>query len=217
MTDTIILENQNLVYAIINKYYPNYSNKNDLFQAGCLGLVKASKQFKESFNTKFSSYAYLYIVGEIKNFIRENKSIKIGHDFQKLAYKLEKVRIMLTQKYMREPTTEELSVYLNIPEYMVIELLNIPNSVTSLDETYNSDEKISLYECIGDNKSSSIDDLICLKQEYARLDDKEKQILKARYFDDLSQNEISQKMNMSQVQVSRYEKKVLTKLRNRLM
>ena len=217
MTETLILENQNLVYAIINKYYANYENKNDLFQAGCLGLDKASKSYNNSLNVKFSTYSYMYILGEIKNFIRENKSVKVGHDFQKLAYKLEKVRILLTQKYMREPSVKELSIYLNIPEYTIIELLNIPNSITSLDEPFDLDENISLYECIGNNENSSIDELISLKNEYLRLDDKEKQIIKARYYDGLSQTEISEKMHMSQVQVSRYEKKVLTKLRNRLM
>lgn len=217
MTENLIIENQKLVYAIINDYYPNYANKNDLFQAGCLGLVKASKTYNEEYNTKFSSYAYLYILGEIKNLVRENRSIKVGHDFQKLAFKLEKVRLLLIQKYMREPTIKELSTFLNISENMIVELLNIPTSVMSLDEHIGDEGNLCLYECISDNKENNIDALIELREEYSKLSPKEKQLLKARYYDDMTQSEISKEMHMSQVQVSRYEKKVLTKLKNRLM
>lgn len=212
----LILENQNLIYSIIHKYYSNYPNKNDLFQEGCLGLIKASRKYDNSFDTKFSSFAYKYILGEISNYIREDKSVKISHDIQKLYYKIEKVRLLLYQKYMREPSILELSSYLEIPEEKIAEILNIPTNVQSLDEPVTlSDGNVNLYEIIPD-KANNVDDLITLKSEFDKLDNSEKELLKIRYENDLTQSEAAKVLGISQVQVSRYEKKVLIKLKNRL-
>ena len=115
-TEELIMNNQNLIYSIIHKFFGNHPNKNDLFQAGCIGLIKASKNFDLSFNTKFSSYAYNFIYGEISKTVREDSSIKISPDLQKLSLKVMKARIFLYQKYMREPTTQELSIFLEIEE-----------------------------------------------------------------------------------------------------
>ena len=214
--EKLILDNQNLIYSIIHKYYSNYPNKNDLFQEGCLGLIKASKKYDSSFDTKFSSFAYKYILGEISNHIHEDKSVKISHDIQKLYYKLEKVRCLLFQRYMREPTISELASYVEMPEDKVIEILNIPFNVQSLDEPVNLQENdCNLYEIIPD-KETNIDDLITLKDEISKLDNNEKELLEARYGKDMTQSEAAKALGMSQVQISRYEKKVLVKLKSRL-
>ena len=216
MTDTLILENQSLIYAIIHKYYSNYPNKNDLFQAGCLGLIKASKKYNDTFDTKFSSYAYKYILGEISEFLRKDKGLKISHDLQKLYYRVEKVKLLLYQKYMREPTIIELADYLEMDEEKVKEILSIPMHIESLDEPYNNGENdLNLYEVIA-GKSYNIDELMALKDELIKLDDNEKKLIVARYQNDMTQNEVAKLLNMSQVGVSRYEKKVLMKLKNRL-
>ena len=135
--DELILENQKLVYSIINTYFPNYQNKNDLFQVGCMGLIKASEKFNEEYNTKFSTYAYTFILGEIKKYVREDKGIKLSYDLQKLGYKIEKLRLILYQKLMREPTTSELASIIGVSETQIIEALSMPNNIQSLDEPIN--------------------------------------------------------------------------------
>lgn len=216
VTEKLILENQNLIYSIIHKYYSNYPNKNDLFQQGCLGLIKASKNYNSNYDNKFSSYAYKYILGEISNYIREDKSVKISHDIQKLYYKVEKVRIMLYQKYMREPTIIELANFLELPVDKVNEILNIPTNVESLDEPVSFKEsELNLYDIIPDG-NKNIDDILALRSELDNLSSTEKELLDIRYNNDMTQNEAAKILGMSQVQVSRYEKKVLIKLRDRL-
>jgi len=215
ISEQIIIDNQNLIYSIINTYFSTYSNKNDLFQAGCIGLIKAAKNYDESYNTKFSTYAYTSILGEISSSIREDKGIKVSVGMQKLAYKVEKVRLLLYQKLTREPSVLELAEYLELPVEKVIEILNIPNNIQSLDEPAN-DGNLNLYECVSDNSKVNIDDLIALKSEIEKLSPLEKKLINARYAYDMTQSETAEMLGMSQVQISRNEKKVLVRLRDRL-
>ena len=106
--EEIILENKNLIYSI-TRYFEKYANKEDLFQAGCIGMIMAYNHYDESMNVKFTTYAYPYILGEMKKLVREDKSIKISRNIQMLNLKIEKARVILTQKLMREPSINELS------------------------------------------------------------------------------------------------------------
>ena len=215
--DELILENQKLVYSIINTYFPNYQNKNDLFQVGCMGLIKASEKFNEEYNTKFSTYAYTLILGEIKKYVREDKGIKLSYDLQKLGYKIEKLRLILYQKLMREPTTSELASIIGVSETQIIEALSMPNNIQSLDEPINDNGKcINLYDYVSDNRKQDINELIDLKRELEKLSKEEKMIIESRYMKDMTQTETAEALGMSQVQISRNEKKVLIKLRDRL-
>ena len=215
--DELILENQKLVYSIINTYFPNYQNKNDLFQVGCMGLIKASEKFNEEYNTKFSTYAYTFILGEIKKYVREDKGIKLSYDLQKLGYKIEKLRLILYQKLMREPTTSELAIIIGVSETQIIEALSMPNNIQSLDEPINDNGKcINLYDYVSDNRKQDINELIDLKRELEKLSKEEKMIIESRYMKDMTQTETAEALGMSQVQISRNEKKVLIKLRDRL-
>lgn len=216
-SDELILENQKLVYSIINTYFPSYQNKNDLFQVGCMGLIKASEKFNEEYNTKFSTYAYTFILGEIKKYVREDKGIKLSYDLQKLGYKIEKLRLMLYQKLMREPTTSELASIIGVSETQIIEALSMPNNIQSLDEPINDNGKcINLYDYVSDNRKQDINELIDLKRELEKLSKEEKMIIESRYMKDMTQTETAEALGMSQVQISRNEKKVLIKLRDRL-
>lgn len=215
-TEQLIMDNQNLIYSIIHKFFGNYPNKNDLFQTGCIGLIKASKNFDPSFNTKFSSYAYNFIYGEISKTVREDNSIKISPDLQKLSLKVMKAKIYLYQKYMREPTIKELSLFLEIEEDTLIQILQIPNNIQSLDEPVCDDGKeVSLYDYISDDKAS-LEDYVALKCELEKLSDDEKKLIEARFIKDMTQSEAANILGMSQVQVSRKEQKVLIKLKDRL-
>ena len=214
--DDLILSNQNLVYSIIHTYFSNYPNKNDLFQVGMIGLINSVKHYDSSYNTKFTTYAYSFILGEMKKLVREDKGIKVSRDLQKLAYKLEKTRLLLFQKYMREPNISELANELGLTEYEVSEILKIPNCIQSLDEPINDKGKsVSLYDYVGNN-DMDINELIALKNELENLNDEERTLVEARYMQDLTQSETAKILGMSQVQVSRNEKKVLIKLRDRL-
>lgn len=215
MTNEQVTEYSNLIYSI-TKYFPNYKNKDDLYQAGCMGLLMAYNNFNKSEGVKFSSYAYTYILGEMKRLVREDKGIKISRNITKLYLKLEKAKILLSQKLMREPTTAELARYLELEEYVVQEAINSINSLQSLDEPIKKDEKdMSLYEIYGEEQD--MDTQIILKDSLDNLNKEELKLLRLRYIDGMSQTTIAKNLNMSQVQVSRYETKIKTKLKQELM
>ena len=210
----IIINNKNLVYSISN-YFKNYKSKEDLYQAGFLGLIKAYKNYKDNFGTKFTTYAYSYIYGEMKKLIREDKGIKISREITKLNLKIEKAHILLTQKNMKEPTIQELSKYLNIPEFLIIEAMNSLNKIKSIEEPLNEEGKtMTLSDVIG--KSENIDDLILLRDCLKELNEEEKSIIKNRYINNYTQSETSKIIGISQVQVSRKENKVLNKIKYKM-
>lgn len=214
--EQLILENKNLIYSI-TRYFEKYVNKEDLFQAGCIGMIMAYKNYDPNLDVKFTTYAYPYILGEMKKLVREDKSLKISRSIQLLNLKIEKARIILTQKLMREPNLLELSDFLEVPEEMVSEAINSTKIVYSIDEPLNMEGKnITLEDTIGKMDNLYLDDLIQLREELTTLSPLEKTIIEQRYMNDLTQQETAKKLGISQVQVSRNEKKVLIKLKNKL-
>lgn len=217
MPSNLVVEYENLIYSMTH-YFEGYSSKEDLFQVGVIGLMQAYKKFDPSMNTKFSTYAYPYILGEMKKYIREDKGIKISRDITRLYLKIEKANILLSQQLMREPTTFELAQFLNIPESYVIEAIKSINVLESIDKPIITDGKeITLHDTIGEKRKVDIDTLIALRQELTSLSPEEYDLIKARYMEDLTQSETAELLGMSQVQVSRGEQKVLGKLKNRLV
>lgn len=213
--EELILENKNLIYSI-TRYFEKYSNKEDLFQAGCIGMIMAYKNYNPDMNVKFTTYAYPYILGEMKKLVREDKSIKISRNIQMLNLKIEKANILLTQKLMRKPTTLELADFLEIPIYMIEEAINSTKPIYSIDEPLNDEGKdITLQDTIG--KTDDIDDLLLLKDELAKLNPFEQELINKRYMYDLTQQQTAYELGISQVQVSRGEQKILTKLKSKLV
>lgn len=214
--EQIIEENKNLIYSI-SHYFENYPNKEDLFQAGVMGLITAYKNYDASFNNKFTTYAYTYILGEMKKFVREDKGIKISRDITKLNLQIEKTSILLTQKLMRQPTIKELADYLEIDEYFIAEAMKSVNVLQSLDEPLNNDGKqITLYDSVSEQKVTNLDELIALRRELSLLPDLERNLIEQRYMCDMTQTETAEALGMTQVQVSRKEQKVLMKLKDKL-
>lgn len=214
--EELILENQNLIYSI-TRYFERYANKEDLFQAGCIGMIIAYKNFDSSMNVKFTTYAYPYILGEMKKLVREDKSVKVSRNIQMLNLKIEKAKVILTQKFMREPSLEELSIFLELPEEIICDAINSTKTIYSIDEPLNAEGKdITLQDTIGKVDNPYLDDLIQLRDELTTLTPFEKSIIEQRYMQDLTQQETAEILGISQVQVSRNEKKVLTKLKNKL-
>ena len=209
-----ILDYERLVYDII-KRYTNYYDKEDLYQAGMLGLAKAYTKYNNDFDTKFSTFAYFYIKGEVCTYIRENNGIKINKELLKLNKSLEKAKEVLSQRLQRIPTDKELSCFLEIDERLIEEAKAISIPVESLDNTQEESSN-NLYNYIKTEDKNLNSDIIDLKVELNKLSNEEKSIIYDRYYKDLTQSEISDSLGMNQVQVSRKEKKILQKLKTRL-
>ena len=211
----LIMNNERLIYSIAN-YFKNYNSKEDLYQAGCLGLITAYKKYNPNMNCKFTTYAYPYILGEMRKLVREDKGLKISREITKLNLKIEKAYVLLTQKLMKEPSIEEISRFLEIPEFYVSEAILSLNKIKSIDEPVNDEGRdFTLQDVIGE--SENIDELIMLKELLQGLNSEEKAIIDNRYMKDYTQSETSKLVGMSQVQVSRKEHKVLQKLKQKMI
>lgn len=208
-----LLEYENLVYSIINKY--SGFDKDDLYQVGIMGLVQAYKNYKSNFNVKFSSYAYYYILGEVTKYIRENKSIRVSKDILKLKSLIDKTIVLMTQRLGREPTISEISLYLEEDEEKISDVLCSVCDVKSLDYVYDEDGN-EMYASLGVYDNNMDLDFINLRDVVDGLSDDEKELIISRYFEDMTQCEVSEKLGISQVQVSRKENKILEKLKNKI-
>lgn len=211
----IIEQNSRLIYSVV-KLFGNSTNKEDLYQAGVLGMLKAYRNFDSSMDVKFTTYAYPYILGEVKKLVREDKGIKISRSISKLNYKIDQISNLLSQKFFREPTTKEIADYLGIEEYYVVESINSRRELKSIDEPVASDSKeLTLHETLP-SKQMDIDSLISLRDEVTNLTEFERELINSRYFKDNTQSETASILGISQVQVSRNEQKILTKLKSKL-
>ncbi len=216
MTDSI-LNYEKLVYSIVSKYSYNKNDLEDLYQVGMIALQKALENYKEGYNSKFSTYAHFYIKGEVLKYIRENRLIKINKDYMKLNNLINKTKEVLTQKNMKEPSLEEIASFLEISVEKVIEANMANEYVKSLDYELNDEgRELDLYDSVGYIETGYDDNIIDLRNELEKLDDSEKKLITLRYYEDKTQQETSRELGMSQVQVSRSETKILTKLRTKL-
>ena len=215
LTD-LVLENKNLIYKITT-FFTGYSNKEDLFQVGVIGLINAYKKYDSNFNTKFSTYAYPFIFGEINNYVKKDRGIKVSREISSLYSKIEKASMLLTQKMMREPSISEISEFLEIDERLVNEAMMTKYPTISVDSVISDEGKeLTLLDVIPIDEMD-INTLVALREELSKLDIEEQQIINSRYMNDLTQSEVASNMGMSQVQVSRKEQKVLKKLRDSLV
>ncbi len=201
--EALILEHEKLIYSIM-KYFPNYPNKEDLFQVGCIGLIEAHYHYKSDRHTKFSTYAYSYILGEMKKLVREDRGIKVSRMTHSLHLKIEKASILLSQRLMREPTVREIASFLEVEEELVVEALYSSSALLDVDEI-----PVSVTE--------DIDNQIYLREELQELSSEELEILNRRYMEDRTQSETAKLLGISQVQVSRKENKAIQKLKNKLV
>lgn len=208
--EQIITLNEKLIYKIASKFFD--VPKEDLYQAGVIGIIKAYKNYKQDSTTKFTTYAYNYIYGEMYELANNLRSIKLSKDVLKIYKQIEKTRYLLAQQLNRIPSIQEISSYLQIDELLINQIINSTNQIMSLDE----EEKRPLYETVSNDTKISPSQIIDIKDSMNILDDCEKEIIKYRYFKDYTQSETAKILGMSQVKVSRYEKKSLTKMYNYL-
>ena len=207
-----ILDYEDMVYKVISKYR-NYYDLDDLYQVGMIGLKKALDHYKDNKETKFSSFAWFYIKGEVYKYIREDNTIKISPDIIRLNNSINKTKELMQNKMGREVSLDEVSIYLDVDYEKIVEAVNSTKLVESLDKEFDDD---NLYNHIAYNDKETNADIMDLKEELNKLSREDKELIVSRYFDNMTQKETSKKLGITQVQVSRKEAKVLTKLKNNL-
>ena len=207
--ELVVSQNLGLVWSIVHRFKNNYYDKEDLFQIGCIGLMKAINNFDTSYGVQFSTYAVPIIMGEIKRYFRDDGTIKV---------KINKAREQLTNQTGHDPTIEQLANYLQVDQQDIVEAIDSSYYPTSLSEPiYEKDgSSISMEERIENKNNKMWFEKIALEMEIDKLDEKEKLILYMRYHLDFNQERVARRLNISQVQVSRLEKKIIAKLRSHL-
>lgn len=209
-----MLSCEKLVYKIIQPY-SKYFEIEDLYQVGMLALTKAYKNYSSNENTKFSSYAFLYIKGEIFEYIRKSNYFKVSKEVSKLNKKIEETRLLLTQKLNKEPSDKELARYLELEEQEILEIKERTAFIESLDASFKDDDN-TYYNYQKYIEPNYQEDFLDLKFAIEELPINDQKLIYQRYINGATQQEISKELGISQVQVSRKEKEILTRLRVRL-
>lgn len=209
----ILLKNEYIVYSIINKY-TCYFDKDDLYQVGMMGLIEALKHYKNDMNTKFSSFAYFYVSGAVKSYIRKSSTMKVSKELVRLNVSIEKAKEVLAQRLGKIPTEDDIALFLEVAPNLVREAKEANTLVQSLD--YENEEEIELYDKVGYQEKSYKEELLDLKVALESLSPYERNLIEKRYNEGLTQSELSKELGINQVKVSRQEKEILTRLRTRL-
>ena len=212
--------NLRLVLSVIKRFSSNNENADDLFQIGCIGLMKAIDNFDPSLNVKFSTYAVPMIIGEIRRFLRDNHAIRISRSVKDTAYKAIYAREALSRKTMQEPTIAEISEEIGIPKEDIVSALDAIQHPVSLYEPVYTDGGDTLYvmDQVSDKKThedSWIENL-CIVDAMKKLNEREKNIITLRFLEGKTQMEVADMIGISQAQVSRLEKNALKIMRNYL-
>ncbi|MBS6184950.1 MAG: RNA polymerase sporulation sigma factor SigF [Clostridium celatum] len=216
----LIEANLPLVTSISKKFINRGYEYEDIYQIGCMGLVKAINNFDDKYNVKFSTYAVPMIIGEIKRFLRDDGIIKVSRNVKSLAKKLHFDKEALTKKLNRDPSIEELAEFSGIDKEEILFALESSASMQYLYEVIHQDDgaPVLLIDKLSENaaEDKNLTEKIALKEALNNLDVKSRQIIVLRYFKDKTQIQVAKMLGISQVQVSRIEKKVLLEMRKQL-
>ena len=216
----LIEANLPLVTSISKKFINRGYDYEDIYQIGCMGLVKAINNFDDKYNVKFSTYAVPMIIGEIKRFLRDDGIIKVSRNVKSLAKKLHFDKEALTKKLNRDPSIDELAEFSGIDKEEILFALESSASMQYLYEVIHQDDgsPVLLIDKLSENaiEDKNITEKLALKEALRNLDTKSRQIIVLRYFKDKTQIQVAKMLGISQVQVSRIEKKVLQEMRKQL-
>lgn len=210
--EEFIQNNLGLVHSICKRFSGRGIEYDDLYQAGCIGLIKATDAFDQTKGFSFSTYAVPVIMGEVRRLFRDGGAVKVSRSIKELYLKVSKLKPILEQILNREPTVSELAEKLGVSAEDITEALCAGQATVSL--TTETDDGVTETDLPTVSTEDEISDRLLLEQAFKVLDEKEVQILKCRYYNSLTQSKTAQILNMSQVQVSRVEKRILLKLRN---
>jgi RNA polymerase sporulation-specific sigma factor len=218
--DQVVTDNVGLVWSIVRRFANRGHEMEDLFQIGSIGLIKAIDKFDSSYEVKFSTYAVPMITGEIKRFLRDDGMIKVSRSLKETAAKVRIVRDKFGNLFGREPTIDEIARELNISRDDIVMALETGTEVESLYKTiYQGDgNPIYLLDKLTETKDESekLVDKLALREIIASLNEKEQAIIRLRYFKDRTQTDIAKELGISQVQVSRLEKRILKAMREKM-
>lgn len=213
--DLLINGNLKLVLSVLKKFYYKTDNMDDLFQVGCIGLIKAIDNFDLSYDVQFSTYAVPMILGEIKRFIRDNNIVRVSRSLKDIAYK----SLNFMEEYYalngREPSVEQISTALGFSEYDIGNaLISLKDPVSMYEPIYNDGgDTIYLFDQIEDKKNDNLSNRLEIENAIEELDERERFILDQRYVIGKTQMEIAESLDISQAQVSRLEKKAIKELK----
>ena len=219
--EKFIKGNLRLVLSVIQRFSGNnMESADDLFQVGCIGLIKAIDNFDRSLDVKFSTYAVPMIIGECRRYLRDNNAIRVSRSLRDIAYKAIYAKDILTKRMDREPTIEEISNEIDIPKEDIVNALDAIATPMSLYEPVYQEGQDVLYlmDQVSDKKNREDNwvENLSLRDAMDRLDDREYNIIKLRFFEGKTQTEVADEISISQAQVSRLEKNALKTMRNYL-
>ena len=211
--DEFVVANLRLVLSVVQRFSGKKEKSDDMFQVGCVGLMKAIDNFDMSLNVKFSTYAVPMIIGEIRRFLRDNNSIRVSRSMRDLAYKALQAREALSAELNREPTIEEIAKKIQVKVRDVSFALDAISDTVSLNEPVYNDgaESVRVMDQISDenNSDEAVIEKLALREALAKLSPREKEILLLRYYIGKTQMEVSDEIGISQAQVSRLEKNAI--------
>ena len=213
----IIEKNMRLVWSVVQRFLNRGYEPEDLFQIGCIGLMKSVDKFDLSYDVKFSTYAVPMILGEIQRFIRDDGSVKVSRSLKEIGNKIRKAKDELSKRNGRVPTVNEIAQFLHISPEDVVLAQEAIRSPASIHETVyeNDGDPITLLDQIADEQDVWFDK-IALKKAMEELDERGRLIVYLRYYKDQTQSEVAARLGISQVQVSRLEKKILQQMKARM-
>ena len=215
----LIEENSPLIKSVIKRFKDKGIEYDDLYQIGCIGFLKAIKNFNSEFNVKFSTYVVPMVIGEIKRFMRDDGAIKVSRALKTLNLQINRYIENFVEKQQRKPTIEEIATNFKVEEQdiiMAMDSAKMPLSIyTPLEDDVESSSIVDRIEADEDYNEKMIDD-IALKEVVKKLDERDRKIILLRYYYDKTQSEIAKELNISQVQVSRLENKILDNLKKKL-
>lgn len=208
---SLTLKYEKLIYKIARKFYN--VELDDLYQAGCIGLIKAYRNYDETSETPFINYAYKYIFGEMYDLANKSRDIKLNKAYLKLYKKIEEAKMSLAHKIGRMPGSDEICSYLEIDSSLYLEVVTLTSKMMSLDDEYQTlnGDYLPIKECIGESTDYITNMMI--EDGIDSLDDMEQKVIKIRYFEDLTQMETAKALGISQVKVSRIENKGKQKIK----
>ena len=212
--------NLRLVLSVIQRFSGSQENLDDLFQIGCIGLIKAIDNFDTTLQVKFSTYAVPMIIGEIRRYLRDNNSIRVSRSLRDIAYKAIYTRENYMKQHLKEPTVTEIAQEIGIEKEMIVYALDAIQNPVSLFEPVYTEGGDTLYvmDQISDkkNKEERWIENLALREAMQRLNNREKHIIELRFYEGKTQMEVAQEIGISQAQVSRLEKNALKSMRNYL-
>ncbi|MCI9558570.1 MAG: SigB/SigF/SigG family RNA polymerase sigma factor [Lachnospiraceae bacterium] len=218
--EQLVLDNVGLVWSIVRRFAGRGHELEDLYQIGCIGLIKAIDKFNLDFDVKFSTYAVPMITGEIKRFLRDDGMIKVSRSLKELGMRVSSTREQMIWELGREPGLEELALRVGVSCEEVAASMEAATEVESIYKTVGSgeDQNLRLLDKLPDEREQQEELLnrMVLKQLLEQLSGKDREIIMRRYFENQTQSQIAADLNISQVQVSRLEKKILRKMREYL-